>query len=278
MNRYIACVVGCLAVVPSAGADTVLLANGHRIENVVAHAAGESVTIRFSYGEMSLPAGMVERVEKAESALARYLERVAALSANRDATAAAWLDLALVARGEGLEDGYRRALLRAAALDPHWPSLATPLRGLDYVFDEPRGQWLPYEDSAPALALAAERAASRRALAVDEARRARSVERERLMESIELALLAKVVEDLTEQETQPQPRPGILLWGPYGAVPVLVTSPAFGSVGGWPATEANRETLRNLSRRQPGSLLPVNPPARVLPRQTRLIAKSPSGD
>ena len=71
MGRYIFYVVACLAVASIASADTVLLANGHRIENVVAESAADGVTIRFSYGEMKLPAGMVAGVENSESSLER---------------------------------------------------------------------------------------------------------------------------------------------------------------------------------------------------------------
>lgn len=279
MGRYIFYVVACLAVGSIARADTVLLANGHRIENVVVESAADGVTIRFSYGEMKLPAGMVAGVEKSESSLERYLAATAALAAERGTTAAAWFELAFAARADGLDDGYRRALLRAAALEPHWPPLAAPMRALDYVLDETRGRWLPYEETAMAIAQAAERETARRIAVAGEAARARTAQRERLVETLEVALLARVVEELTERNREPARRPGIGLGGPYATT---VIYPGYGAVfasgHGRHDTEEDRAIRRELTRRQPGSLLPLTPGRQPAPRSNHSSFKSPDGD
>jgi len=275
MGRYILYGLAWLTVASAAGSDTVRLANGHRIEDVVARSGSGEVTILFSYGEMSLPASMVLAVEKSESALERYLAQSAALAADLETTAAHWFALARVARADGLEDGHRRALLKAAVLEPQWPPLAAALRELNYVLDPSRGGWVPYEQSAAALALAAEREARRRTAAAAEAEQARNSRRDRLLESLELALLAQVVEDLTESGPEPAPPNGIPLWGPYVQPLVIRTSPGFGPVEGGLDTERNRATWRDLSRRQPGSLLPVSPRSRPAARHNHSSIENP---
>lgn len=237
-----------------ATADTVRLANGNRYENVVAEVAADSVTIRFSYGDLVLPRSLVAGVDKADSSLEVYLAAAARLAADPAVTAGAWLDLATTARAAGLEDGYRRALLRAAELDPGWPGLAERLQALDYVWEAERRRWVPFADSR------AERAATerRQAQAAVARRAARDDERQRLVETLELLALARLAAQLDEGAAAERlPVAGIPL--------VTFVGTHHGPGWGWLPTERNRQTMRELERRQPGSLLPVGPP----PRQVR---------
>lgn len=271
MHRYCLYVAGCLTVASIAAADTVLLTNGKRMENVVARTSESGVTIRLSYGELTLPASMVRSVEKSESALARYLARSAELRADPTATAGEWLELALEARSHEMHDGFRRALLQAAALDPELPALAPLMRTLDYVHDREHGRWVAYEESSEGLARAARRESSRQARAVAEAERRRVERRRQLVETLELALLAQVAEDLTAAREAPSaPPPGAIALWPY-AGPFVAAPLHHGVAAGWPDTPRNRDTLRQLSRRQPGSLLPITSrqpvPKRPAPRQ-----------
>jgi hypothetical protein len=253
------CLVYVLAVVlaaSSAAADTVRLANGNRFENVIAEVTGDAVTIRFSYGDMVLPRALVAGVDKAGSTLATYLEAAARLDADPGVTAREWLQLALDTRASGLEDGYRRALLRAAELEPQWPGLAERLQALDYVWDAERGRWVPYAESRQAQA----EAERHRAREVERTRVARDDSHRRLVDAVEMLALARLTE-AASQPAAPQAAAGI-------PVVTYVGAPAFagGVAWGWRPTPHNRETMHQLERRQPGSLLPVAPlPQPALP-------------
>jgi hypothetical protein len=233
------------------GADTVRLTNGNRFENVIAEETADGVTIRFSYGDMVLPRSLVAGVDKAGSTLAVYLAAASRLAADPEATAADWLQLAIEARAAGLEDGYRRALLRAADLDPQLPGLAERLGPLDYVWDSDRGRWVPFTDSR-AGRVEAER---RQAEVAERREAARESERRRLVEAIELLALARLSESL---EARPDPGPTL----PTAGIPVVRYVGVPHGEWGWRPSEHNRRTMRELERRQPGSLLPVGPPPR----------------
>lgn len=125
---------------PSARADDVYLTNGQVFEGVVTRRDGDTVRIRMSHGEMGLPVSWIDRIEKADSALAGYLERRDALEPG--GSAAEWLELAVWARERGLAEGAREAGLRAAALDPGLDGLAPILRAAGYTLDAESGRWL----------------------------------------------------------------------------------------------------------------------------------------
>ncbi len=220
-------------------ADTVELANGNRFEPVVAEVDGDTVRIRFSYGEMSVPRSTVTRVVQSESALDRYLAEADRLGRDPESTAGDWLELALTARADGLDGAYRRAVALAAELDPWFEPLAPHLRALDLVLDETAGRWVPYREPAPP--------ASPAGRVGNEIRD----ERGRLLATLELLALAELAEELRERARTPPP---VIV-----AVPPTVTFLGAVAPFGWRPTESNRETMRQLVRRQPGSLLPVIP-------------------
>lgn len=252
MRRCALYVLASLTVASLASADTVLLTNGNRFDNVIARRDGDMVQIRFSYGEIGLPAALVRRVEKSASSLERYLERVAALEADHGSTAQQWLDLAFEAKAAGLDDGYRRALRRAAELEPGLPALANLMSGLDFVFDQQRGRWVPYIESSLAADRSRALEASRAAEATAYERRARAAEHERLLGVLETMVIAELAQELGALRRQPQPVPVV-------AAPIITVWGWVGRRSGWLDTEANRQTLEELTRRQPGSLLPVVP-------------------
>ena len=135
-----------LGLAAPAAADDVLLTNGRSFEGVIARVEGSRVHIRLPYGEMTLPMSRVERIDRGDSTLARYLAQKESLT-RAGASAEGWLDLAAWARAHDLPDGVREAALTAAAVDPHAAGLAPVLRPLGYVFDDELDRWIRYEDA-----------------------------------------------------------------------------------------------------------------------------------
>lgn len=131
-----------------ASADVVVLTNGKTFEDVIAQVDGDKVRIQLPYGgEISLPATKIERIDRSETAMERYLERKVALRRRADAGAADWVQLALWARGEGYEHGVREAALTAARLDPGAAEVAPLMRSLGYVLDDRLGDWVTREEA-----------------------------------------------------------------------------------------------------------------------------------
>jgi hypothetical protein len=142
-------VAGALLVAP-VHSDDVFLRNGRSFEGVIITSRDDStIRIRLGFGELGLPMSLVERVELGESALSRYLERRAALVAAQ-ASAREWLELALWARSNELQHGYREAAVTAAEMDPILEGLAPHLRRLGYELDEEATIWVPYKPVPPA--------------------------------------------------------------------------------------------------------------------------------
>ncbi|MCZ6726755.1 MAG: hypothetical protein O7A98_05305, partial [Acidobacteria bacterium] len=252
MRRSVSYVLALLTVASLAPADTVLLTNGNRFDNVIARRNGDTVQIRFSYGEIGLPASLVRRVEKSESSLERYLQRVEVLEADRSSGAQQWLDLALDAKASGLGDGYRRALSRAAELEPGLPALADLMRGLDFVLDRQRGRWIPYAESNLAASRAQAREESRAAEAVARESRALAAERGRLLEVLEMMVIAELAEELGALRRQP---PAVQVV----AAPIITVWGWGGGVGGWVDTQANRHTQGEQARSEPRRRVPGGP-------------------
>lgn len=132
----------------AAAADDVLLTNGKSFTGVIAEVAGESVRIQLPFGGViTLPQGRVERIDRAESPFAGFRQRRRELAARGDATVADWLELALWARRQGFEQGYRDAVLTAARRDPEAAEIAPALRDLGYAFDERLREWVPRDEA-----------------------------------------------------------------------------------------------------------------------------------
>jgi len=268
MHRYILYALVVLLVGSAAGADTVRLKNGRQYENVIARTEGDSVFIRFSFGELGIPARLVAEVETAESTLALYLTASRTLETASWATAEDWLELAIEARRAGLDDGYRRAVQKAAELDPRHPDLVAHMGALDWVFDDETGQWVGYGQR-----LVDRRAAERRHLQDRLAARelAESETRRRLIEALEVMALADAAQALTDRAhaaSEPAAVQGIPLYGGWYGVPFAGHRPHHGGPRvqqperprgeetPGPAQEGGptRRLYTELSKRQPGSV------------------------
>lgn len=139
-------VVLTLLVPGAVRSDEVVLANGKSYEDVIATEADGEVTIRFAYGEITLPASHVTEIRKADSVVETYLTRRDALRTSFSPSASDWLELARWARVNGIDHGVREAALVAASLEPGLPGLADLLRPFGYVFDEEIRRWIPFEE------------------------------------------------------------------------------------------------------------------------------------
>lgn len=255
-------------VAAPAAADVVHLANGRQFEGVVASASGDSVRIRFEFGEIALPARLVASVEKGGSALAEFEERYAALAGRGTASAEDWLELARWARARGLDHGAARAALQAVEFTPEPEGAAALLAALGLVRDEASGQWLRYEEAMSRQGLVpfrgawvtrAEAAALLAAEAREREELATAYRDDRLTRAVELLALAQLAEATTA-------------WPPVIGVPLfgfpVVVSPGFvhvrPHVTPLPWAPGQEDVLDDLLHRNPGSLLPVGDPRRVI--------------
>jgi hypothetical protein len=250
-------------------ADTVHLTNGNKFEEVVAERMPGEVRIRMPYGEIVLPDRVVARVERSRSVWQTYAELEIGL---RDAGAAReWLELALWADDEGYQEGMRRALLRAAEIDPQLRGLAPLMARIGHILDPEVGQWLAeanymrrrgYRQWGDHWLPGEEYAARFRAH--QEARKARreQARQERIARAIEALVVAELAQ-ATEPAPAPQPNetrgpvmaiyPGVYFpfWAP-SSVPPVGAEP--------PDGQRDRTTFDDLAGRQPGSLFPIQPP------------------
>jgi hypothetical protein len=264
-------------------ADDVYLTNGRSFKGVIAEVGETQVKIHMPGGELGIPKSQVARIEAGDSAYAEYLRRrgEVRLAADR---AGAWLDLARWAKANGLGQAAREAALAAADLDPRREGLITILRGEGYAYDEQLDRWIPYADAMrrqgmvlssgewitreehAARELERQEAAERRAAAeADRTARARS---EAVLRLAEIQLYKE-----TLRATQPEPEPyGPQYWWPgYLYVPPVVHPPHHPRPPHGPGPKPDhglppgspnlpRKGYGGLLERQPGSLLPVNPP------------------
>lgn len=126
----------------SVAADEVHLVNGKSFEDVTARTVGDEVWIELpAGGEIRLAKSQVARIDKAESGMDLYRQRARALGP--EAGAAEWLELAAWARERKLALGYREAVLTASRLEPELPGVVEAMHGLDFVWEEDLGRWLP---------------------------------------------------------------------------------------------------------------------------------------
>ena len=142
---------GALAALPLL-ADDVYLKNGRSFEGVVADVGDAQVRVHMPGGTISLPRSAVDRVQKADSAYAEYLQLKSQIESRENATggvrrAGEWVELSRWARRSNLPQGAREAALTAAQIDPRAPGLPGLLRGFGYVYDESLDSWISYDDS-----------------------------------------------------------------------------------------------------------------------------------
>jgi hypothetical protein len=221
-------------------------------------------------------------VEEAESPLALYLERRAALEASPESGAGDWLELARWARTNDLPRQSRQAALVAAALDPQVPGLPPLMRGLGYALDPELGSWVPYAEHMRRRGFVnvggvwIERAEHEARLEA-ERRQRDEARRQALLEAEERARIQRQLEEVRQQErlaaaqaaqaAAPRFAPGQV------AVPFFYAAPASFFVvhgglfagGGQAPPTAPRQSAAEVSQRgvvldavarQPGSLIP----------------------
>lgn len=256
MNRLAPLLLVSLLVAAPAAADDVYLKNGRVFEDVIAEIGLSTVRIRLAFGEMSFSLDAVDRVERSESSLMVYQARRDALRADPSGSARQWIELARWALAQGDTHSAREAALRAARKDPRAEGVAELMRGLDHVFDEQKGRWIPFAESMHLRGyqkvdgqwLSADQQLSRSRAAAEEARQIEADEERRLTQAV-LALAA------VQMSKEPQPQPQVVY-----AWPVAVYANPF--IWGYPdshptSPEHHDPTAISLERRQPGSLLPV---------------------
>lgn len=142
MRRFCALVLICA---PQAFADRVFLKGGGVLTGVVVQRDAERIVLEVGPGRVGVPMSRVERVETGASALAEYRARAAELDAD---DARGWVELALWARGQGLETQARAALELALRADPQ---NADAHRALGHRLFA--GAWLTLEESYRAQGL-----------------------------------------------------------------------------------------------------------------------------
>jgi hypothetical protein len=272
MNRRATLTLSLLALLLPlpGGADDVYLVNGQSFEGVVAEIGETRVHVQLEYGRISLPLEQVDRVVKAATPLQVYRERRQALEGALDADAEEWLELARYARAHELRDGFRAAILVAAALDPSARGLAAPMAEIGYLLDEETDRWLPEAEVMRRRGLVrydgewlSEPEARRRQLEREQvaalARSAAPVTAHRSLEAgptdndVMLAQV-EVMQDMVgvlEREVEREPEARAVPWVPGYSVGVGVGRPL-------PASPQAQSAWRALTIRQSGSMLPVH--------------------
>ncbi len=215
-------------------------------------------------GEIVLPARLVARIERSQPVWRQYGEREAELRATA-AGAHRWLELARWADRAGHPRGMRRALLEAAEIDPGLEGLAPLMARLGFVLDEELGRWLSEEDYMRRRGyrlwgdrwLAAEEYdARRRAHEQAEQRRREDARQERIARAIEALVLTQLGR-AAESESEPGPAEGrgplvaVYSGGHPWGLPVVPLPPT--------PPQPGQGTYDKLAKRQPGSLLPIQP-------------------
>lgn len=256
-----AAVVLLLASMP-VGADDVHLENGRVFEDVVASVEGDWVRLHLPFGEMSVPLGTVERIERAETSLEAFQAKRDGLRHDPEAEAADWVALGRWALDRGLRHGAREAALEAARRDPAAEGLASLMQALDYVLDAGSGRWISYEKSlerrgyahiggrwlSPEQQLARQEA---RARAEAEAARAREAAEERRLARAVLALAAAQL----ARGSEPQSPKVVYPW-PTAVFPGTFH---FRTSRRSPPERRPDPSALPIERRQPGSLFPIAP-------------------
>jgi hypothetical protein len=274
-----------LATVAPATADTVRLRNGRAYEGVIAEEVPGGVRVRLAFGYLVLPHDQVVAVEKSPSALAEYLARKRALTADPATVAGDWLALARWSQANELVQGVRETALLAAQIDPWLAGLDPLLRPFGLVLDEDLGRWLPFEESM-----------ARRGLVRDEgewitvaAQKERQAERERRRATLaqeeasrRMAAAAEAMERNERRREQERFVAGIyqpqavlafpVLAYPVVLPPMVIVPPAHPRAPG--ATGPRRGYDRFLHR-APGSLLPP-PGESVVPPPPALSSSAKS--
>lgn len=256
---------------PAVG-DTVYLVNGNKFEQVIAERDGDEVRVRLPYGEIVLPAKVVARVERSRSVWEEYSEREAALR-GASSTAGDWLELATWADRAGYRQGMRRALLRAAEMDPQLEGLAPLMRRVGHILDGEAGEWLAEADYMQRRGYRLwgdhwlpreEYQARHRARQEAEKTSREDARQERIARAIEALVVAQLSRAAAPQEEPAPPVRGPLVavypggYYPFAVAPTVVAGAAQAVVA------PEQATFEDLVDRQPGSLFPVQPRRRHL--------------
>lgn len=139
-----ACLI-LLLLAPTALADRVILKGGGVLSGVIVERTEKGVVLEVGPGRIGLPASRIERIEIGTSALGVYRTRAAAIPPG---DAAAWAELGLWARDQGIETQARAAFEQALHADP---GNADAHRALGHVLQG--GAWLTREQSYRAQGL-----------------------------------------------------------------------------------------------------------------------------
>jgi len=260
-------------------ADTVRLRNGRAYEGVIAERTPQGVRVQLAFGQLLLPNDQVVAIDKADSVLAAYLARKAALE-GRDGTPAEWLELARWAKVHDLPTAARQAVLTAAELDPRQPGLDAMLRPLGLVFEESLARWIPFEESMARRGLV--RYEGEWMSVQEQRQRIAERERHRALEAQEeasrrLAAAAEAMRRTEERIAQRDAweRARELAYLPMFSFPgfwvppvvVVVVKPPSGQPQppGTPMPPMQgpppRHSFGRLQQRQPGSFLPLDDPS-----------------
>ena len=162
-----------LAAASLSSADVLHLKRGGRLEGVLTQETEASLTIDIGMGQVSVPRNTVIRIERKESALSEYRNRLAGLAPG---DVQAYLNLARFAGASGLHGEARQMLARVISLEPgnveaHL-ALGHVLIGGSYVDEEEAnrarglvyfdGRWMTPAEQASLLRQREDRAADDR--------------------------------------------------------------------------------------------------------------------
>lgn len=234
MRRFPVLWASLVALASAANADVLRLSGGGRLEGVIVRETATNVTVDVGMGQVSLPRSRVATIERRESPLSTYRNRLDAINPG---DAPAYALLAKFASQNGLRTQSRQMWARVLAIDPtnveaHL-ALEHVLLGGRYVDEEEAyrangfvyfdGRWMTQAEQSSLLREGEQRRAEDRR--AEEARRTAREEEDRARRAENEAMRARAAAD-----TSAYP-----FWGHgygYGSG-VLIGSPYWG--GGYSA-------------------------------------------
>jgi hypothetical protein len=138
-------VIGFLLVPGLAGADTVYLEGGRKLDGVVVERTDRTLVLEIGPGRVGIPLSRVVKVVPSNSPLAEYRKRAQELQSG---DVAGWLRLADWAQGSDLKTQAGEACEQVLRVEP---ANATAQRCLGRVLQD--GQWMSFEESQRARGL-----------------------------------------------------------------------------------------------------------------------------